>query len=147
MKGGGGSNPNPELLRNFSKNLSLEEKVTHTCPTTQGERLNFFGQSQIIFIVMRKRKLYMVFICIISVFMDGNARESPKKSCFLKTLLFVLLLEKYYSKPKMIKTYCISFFCTKNLPSVVVPVLAFFGRKSIFFIFMGHQSSPQKTIM
>ena len=26
LKGGGGSNPNPKLLRNFSKNLRLENK-------------------------------------------------------------------------------------------------------------------------
>ena len=65
-----------------------------------------------------------------------NAWKRKKKSgkgCLLKKLLLVLLFKKCYLKPKMIKTDRISFFCIKNLLGVMLPVLVFFGPKSIFF--------------
>ena len=77
--------------------------------------LNFFGQSQIISIVIENKFVYSVHMNILSIY-GHNAwkrRRKSKKSCFLKKLLFVLLFKKYYLKPKMIKTVRISFFVLK----------------------------------
>ena len=75
-------------------------------------RLHIFWQSQIIPIVMDKN-LYMVFMCIIRLFIDvmpENARKGLKKHACWKHYSLSYYSKKYYLKPKRIKTGHISFF-------------------------------------
>ena len=114
------------------------------------KKVIFFGQSQTISIAMENYFVYGVHVHNLSMY-GRNAwkcKRKSKKSYLLKKLLFVLLFKKYYLKPKIIKTDCISFFKIKNSQSVMLPVLAFFSKKKSFFLLLiGHHSSPKKSIL
>ena len=86
--------------------------------------------------VIENNFVYSVHMHILSIY-GRNAwkrKKKSKKACLLKKLLLVLLFKKCYLKPKIIKTDRISFFVLKRSPSVMLPVLAFFGQKSICLI-------------
>ena len=68
-------------------------------------------------------------------------KRTSEKACMLKKLLFVLLFNKYYVKPNIIKT-CRIGFCIKTLPTMMLSVLEFFGLKRIFWL-IRHQVSPK----
>ena len=65
--------------------------------------------------------------------MPGNARESTKIMLVDKTTVCPII-QKVLFKNQNDENWLLQFVCIKNLSSVMLPVLAFFSQKSIFFI-------------
>ena len=114
--------------------------VNFICFEHKTKGLLFFGQGQIISIVMENNFVYGVHMHNLS-FYGRNAWKRKRKSkisCLLKKFLFVILFKKYYLKPKRIKTYRVIFlyytFAERDVPSF-----------SVFLVKIGYQSSPKKA--
>ena len=56
------------------------------------------------------------------------------------------IIQKVLFKTQNDQNWPYQFFCIKNSPSVMLPVLVFLVKKDFFWL-IGHQSSPKKPIM
>ena len=93
--------------------------------------------------------LYMVFICIILVFMDVILRKVRKvrKSILVEKIIACPVIQKVLFKTQNYQNWPHEFFFVlKILQSWCCQSWRFFCQK-VFFLLIGYQSSPKKPII